>query len=118
MNIAPQKKSLSGVPVEDAHGGSGQRQLIFSRSEQYVSPQLEALTKGFLPEHAAYEWHKHDGIDEFFFVVDGTGYIEYEDGTKFTYSKDDFFYNPAGLKHRIENTGHGVSIFYFTRVNA
>ena len=116
MNRAPEKKSLSSIPLEDAHGGSGQRQLIFSKSEPYVSRQFEAMTKGFLPATAAYDWHHHDGVDEFFFVVFGTGIVEYADGTRFDYAADDFFYNPSGLEHRIENTGSETSIFYFIRI--
>jgi mannose-6-phosphate isomerase-like protein (cupin superfamily) len=112
------KKPLSTVPLEDAHGGSGRRQLIFSKTEPFVSTKLEAMTKGFLPSGAAYDWHEHDKVDEFFFIVAGTGFIEYADGTKFDYAEDDFFYNPCNLKHRIVNTGTGDSIFYFIRVAA
>ncbi|HEY1097212.1 MAG TPA: cupin domain-containing protein [Alphaproteobacteria bacterium] len=111
----PIKKSLSSIQKEEAHGGSGSRQVIFSPADQ-LSSQFEAWTKGYLPAGASYDWHQHDAVDEFFIVLEGTGYIEYKDGTKFDYKKDDTFCNPAGLAHKIENTGTIESIFYFFRL--
>jgi len=83
-----------------------------------VSPQFEAMTKGFLPPGASYDWHQHDGVDELFLVVDGTGSIEYADGSKFDYRSGDIFYSPAGLSHKLVNTGQADNIFYFIRLNA
>ena len=113
----PIKKSLSDITIEQAHGGSGSRQVLFSKSDM-VSAQFEAWTKGFLPAGAAYDWHHHDGVDEFFIVLSGTGIIDYKDGTTHQYKEGDTFYNPAGLAHRIENTGSAESVFYFFRLNA
>jgi len=112
----PIKKSLSDVPLEHAHGGSGSRQVIFSKMDA-VSSQFEAWTKGFLPVGSAYDWHHHDAVDEFFIILNGKGFIEYKDGTKFNYDTGDVFYNPAGLPHRIENTDDKENIFFFIRVN-
>lgn len=112
----PIKKSLSEIPLEEAHGGSGSRQLIFSKNDK-VSSQFEAWTKGYLPVGACYDWHHHDKVDEFFIVLKGIGTIEYKDGTKFDYKAGDVMYNPAGLAHKIENTDSVENEFYFIRLN-
>lgn len=111
----PIKKSLSDIKIEEAHGGSGSRQMIFSPADN-VSGPFEAWTKGFLPAGKAYDWHHHDGVDEFFIVLDGTGIITYEGGEPISYKEDDVFYNPENLPHRIENTGNVDSVFYFIRM--
>ena len=116
MNRTPTKRSLGSIPMEDAHGGAGSRQLIFSKADQFVSSQFEAMTKGFLPSKASYDWHKHDGVDELFWVVSGSGSIEYEDGKKFPYQAGDTFYSPAGIAHKIENLGDAESVFFFIRL--
>lgn len=100
--------------MEDAHGGSGSRQLILSKKDP-VSSQLDAVTKGFLPSGKAYDWHDHDKIDELWLVLQGTGIVEYKSGEKFIYKPGDFIYNPANIAHRIENTGIETSEFYFFR---
>lgn len=115
---APAKKSLSEIQVEHAHGGSGSRQLIFSKDDIFISSQLEAMTKGFLPKGGVFDWHSHDRVDEFFLVVNGVGRIDYENKVSFTYSSGDIIYNPANLAHRLENTGEDDNIFFFVRINA
>lgn len=112
----PFKKNINDVKVEDAHGGSGRRQLILSKSDK-ISSQMEAMTKGFIPPKAAYDWHQHENIDEFFLVVQGIGIIEFEDGSIIQYSKDDLVYIPSNTKHRIENTGVVENEFIFIRIN-
>lgn len=104
------------VQIEDAHGGSGRRQLLLSKSDP-ISSQLEAMTKGLIPPKGAYDWHTHENIDEFFLVTQGTGVIEFEDGTKIEYSKDDLIYIPSNTKHRIENTSEVENEFIFIRIN-
>jgi mannose-6-phosphate isomerase-like protein (cupin superfamily) len=114
----PTIKHLSKIQVEHAHGGSGSRQLIFSQEDECSSPQLEAVTKGFLPKGGVFDWHHHEGVDEFFWVVSGVGRIEYKNDIQFDYSAGDFIYNPADLSHRIINTGEDDNVFFFVRVNA
>lgn len=116
MKQIPIKKSLSEIKTEHAHGGSGSRQVLFSKQDN-VSSQFEAWTKGYLPIGSSYDWHNHENVDEFFIVLKGTGFIEYEDGTKFIYKEGDIIYNPSGLKHRIENTDIIENEFYFIRLN-
>ena len=112
----PFKKNVSKVQTEEAHGGSGRRQLLLSKNDP-ISSQMEAMTKGFIPIKGAYDWHIHTDIDEFFLVIQGTGIIEFEDGTKIEYSKDDLIYIPSNTKHRIENTGDIENEFIFVRIN-
>lgn len=111
----PFMKNLADIPVEEAHGGGGSRQVIFSKNDA-VSSQLEAVTKGFMPVGKAYEWHVHNNVDEFWLVIKGTGIIEYETGEKFNYKPGDFIYNTANIPHRIENTGNETSEFFFFRL--
>ena len=111
----PFKKSLSSIPVEHAHGGSGNRQLILSTTDA-VSRQFEAMTKGFLQPCAVFDWHHHEGVDEFFVVLAGEGVIKYADGTTFGYAEGDIIYNPSGLSHRIKNTGTEENQFFFVRI--
>lgn len=112
----PIKKSLSTVEREGAHGGSGGRQLLFSNKED-ITKNLEAWTKGFLPVGAIFDWHGHINVDEFFIILKGEGYIEYENGVKFNYKEGDIMYNPAGLNHKIVNTDRIENEFFFIRVN-
>jgi quercetin dioxygenase-like cupin family protein len=113
----PFKKSLSDIEKEEAHVGSGARQLILSKLDP-VSSQLEAMTKGFLAAGAQFDWHSHNSIDEFFLVLRGTGAISFRDGTEMQYKPDDLIYIPANQEHRIENTGDEENHFYFVRLNA
>lgn len=112
------KLSSKEIPIEQAHGGSGSRQLIFSRKDEFVSNHLEAVTRGFLPPKATFDWHHHDGIDELFFVNKGEGQIEFEDGECHDFMAGDFFYTPANIAHKITNTGNEDIDFYFIRIDA
>ncbi len=112
----PFKKVLSEIPIEHAHGGSGSRQLILSPQDM-ISKNIEAMTKGYLKPGSFFDWHQHEGIDEFFIVLNGTGVIKYTDGTEFTYAPGEIIYNPANISHKIENTGSSDNEFFFIRVN-
>jgi mannose-6-phosphate isomerase-like protein (cupin superfamily) len=112
----PFKKQLDSINIEAAHGGSGRRQLMLSKNDP-ISSQMEAMTKGYIPPKGMYDWHNHIDIDEFFLVTQGTGVIEFEDGTKMEYSKNDLIYIPSNIKHRIENTGDIENEFFFIRLN-
>jgi mannose-6-phosphate isomerase-like protein (cupin superfamily) len=117
MNMRkPIQKSISEIEKEPAHDGSGARQLLLSK-EDAVSSQFEAATKGFLNPGNEFDWHGHEGVDELWIVLQGEGFIEYRDGTKFNYKTDDVIYNPSGLEHRIVAEGEEQSIYYFFRFN-
>lgn len=112
----PFKKTLNSIELESAHDGSGSRQLIYSEKDP-ISTQLKAMTKGFLSPGKMFDWHNHEGIDEFFLVTKGIGTITFEDGTEYSYKKDDLIYIPANIKHKIENTGEVENEFFFIRLN-
>lgn len=112
----PFKKKINDIKIEEAHGGSGSRQLILSKNDS-ISSQMEAMTKGFIPPKGQYDWHQHENIDEFFLVIQGIGFIEFEDGSIIEFSKDDLVYIPSNTKHRIENTGDVQNEFIFIRIN-
>ncbi len=113
----PFTKNISNIPLEEAHGGSGSRQMLLSK-EDAVSKHFQAMTKGFLGPKGVFDWHDHDGVDEFFIVIDGEGTIEFRDGSSSGLKKDELVYIPANTEHRIENTGEGVLSFYFVRLDA
>ncbi len=112
----PFKKSLNQIPLEEAHEGSGKRQLILSKNDE-VSEQFQAMTKGYLKAGAIFDWHSHEDIDEFFLVLKGKGFIEFKDGEKFEYSPDDLIYIPDGIENKIEATGNEENEFFFIRIN-
>ncbi|HAS80550.1 MAG: hypothetical protein UR25_C0001G0157 [Candidatus Nomurabacteria bacterium GW2011_GWE1_32_28] len=112
----PFKKNISEIPIEQAHQGSGSRQLILS-STDIISKNIEAMTKGYLEPGGVFDWHQHDNIDEFFIVLNGAGIVKYADGTELTYVANEVIYNPANLSHRIENTDSKVNEFFFIRVS-
>lgn len=64
----PFKKSLHLIPLEEAHGGSGSRQVLLSKADP-VSQYFEAMTKGYLKADTQFDWHSHEDIDEFFLVI-------------------------------------------------
>jgi mannose-6-phosphate isomerase-like protein (cupin superfamily) len=112
----PFKKNLKTIPIEEAHGGSGKRQLILSKNDA-VSEQFQAMTKGYLKAGSIFDWHSHEGIDEFFLVLKGRGFIEFKGGEKIEYSSDDLIYIPDGIEHKIEATGNEENEFLFVRIN-
>ena len=104
------------MPLKALMGGSGKRQVILSK-EDPVSKQLHTMTRGVLPPGAVFDWHIHENIDEFFYVLNGMGKISYEDKTEFGFKKGDLIYSPSNLSHRIENTGTEDNEFFFIRLN-
>ncbi|MEI6729284.1 MAG: cupin domain-containing protein [bacterium] len=115
------KKSLANIPLEEAHGGSGLRQVVFLKEE--VGPSnFEAVTKGFLNQGKKYEIHKHEQVDEIFVVLKGSGKVRYfysdNKVEEFEYKEGDFFYNVADVEHEIESLSEATSEFYFIRFKA
>ena len=47
-----------------------------------------------------YHWHKHDDLDEFFYVVDGTFLIDLEGGLTVELSPRQGYVVPRGVVHR------------------
>lgn len=117
----PNKKSLGEIPLEEAHGGSGNRQVILSKEDD-VSEHFHAMTKGFLNPGSSFEWHHHDNIDEFFVVLKGVGKVLYKDENGetqlYSYKSGDVFYMPAGIPHEIRCSGSETSEYFFVRLDA
>ena len=107
--------NIDEVAIERAHGGSGSRQVLVSKDDD-VSPYMEAMTKGFLPAGAVWDWQTHSGIDEFFLALRGQGTIEFRGAPQIDFVADDLVYIPAEVEHRILNTGAEVAEFYFVRL--
>ncbi len=117
MRRHPFKKKIEDIPTEQAHAGSGSRKLIVSNQDD-ISSNIEAVTKGYLEPGGFFHWHQHVGIDEFWIVIKGSGFIEYKNSDRFEYKAGDFIYTPANLEHRIEASGETQSEFYFVRVRS
>ncbi|WKZ23782.1 MAG: cupin domain-containing protein [Candidatus Dojkabacteria bacterium] len=111
----PFKKSLRNIKKEDAHGGSGSRQVLLSSGDS-ISRNLEAMTKGFIPAGGRYDWHVHEDVDEFFLVVKGSGVIEFAESESIEYLEGDLVYIPAGKQHRILASKQSDNEFYFVRI--
>jgi quercetin dioxygenase-like cupin family protein len=110
-------KSLSEIPVEQAHGGAGSRQLLLSINDP-ISKNLEAMTKGFLKAGGSFDWHTHKDIDEFFLVIKGSGLVVFKDGNELKYKPGDLVYIPSGIEHKIEAAGKEDNEFYFVRLKS
>jgi mannose-6-phosphate isomerase-like protein (cupin superfamily) len=111
----PFKKSLNQIPLEQAHEGSGSRQLIFSKDDA-VSKYFEAMTKGYLKSGNKFDWHSHQNIDEFFLVTKGNGVIEFKDSDSLEYKEGDLIYIPANIEHRIIASEKVDNEFFFIRL--
>ncbi len=114
--MKPFIKNIQDIQIEWAHDGSGSRQVLLNH-EDSISSQLEAVTKWFLSPGFEFDWHKHAGVDEFWIVIQWSWVVEYKDGTKFEYKKDDIIYNPSDLGHRIIAQWKEESVYYFCRLN-
>ncbi len=110
------KLKINDIPIEDAHGGSGARQVLV-KPEHVASPYLEAVTKGFLKTGSIFDWHFHQDTDEIFIVLKGEGKYYCENEIT-DYQEGDVMITPANLKHKIEAKGKETSEFYFIRVKA
>ncbi|HUI10862.1 MAG TPA: cupin domain-containing protein [Bacteroidota bacterium] len=56
-----------------------------------------------------YHWHKHDNDEEFFFVLDGTLYVDLEDRT-FELKAGQGVTMPKGVRHRTRAPGRTVML--------
>ena len=108
------KLKLRDVPVEEAHGGSGARQMLV-KPESVSSKHWDAVTKGFLKSGSCFDWHSHQDIDEVFIVLQGKGLYHCE-GETVTYEEGDVFITHGNVEHKIEAQGPEESQFYFIRV--
>lgn len=106
------KTNLKDIPLEDAHGGSGSRQVLV-KPEQLSGKYFEAMTKGYLNPGFSYEWHSHENIDEIYLVIKGQGKF-YWDKEIVDYQEGDIFTIPTGSKHKI--SAKTKSEFYFVRI--
>lgn len=109
-------KNLNDIPREDAHGGSGQRQVLITPAEM-SSPYFEMMTKGYLNPGFSYDWHEHADIDELFIVLKGEGKFMWLEETS-EYKEGDIFTIPANTQHKITAEGEIPSEFYFVRLKA
>ncbi|HSD98080.1 MAG TPA: cupin domain-containing protein [Patescibacteria group bacterium] len=108
------KKNLSEIPLEEAHAGSGSRQMLFTPGSA-KSTKWEAVTKGFLPARSQFDWHDHKDTDEMFIVLRGTGKFYCED-TEVDYKAGDVILVRANTKHKILNDGKETTEGFFIRI--
>ncbi len=108
------KRKANDIPKEDAHGGSGSRK-VYADPSYTVGNNLEALTHGYLPAKATFDWHTHDSIDEVMVVVKGDGIVNDRDG-EYGYAAGDVFVFPANIEHKIHNPTDDEHEMIFLRV--
>lgn len=109
---------LSEIPLEEAHGGTGARQMLI-KPEYLTTPYLEAVTKGFLNVGKMFDWHNHLDTDEIFIVTQGEGEYHYKlngEEKLFTYKPDDIVIAPANLFHKIVASGDEQTQGFFFRI--
>ncbi len=113
----PFKKSLNQIPLEEAHGGTGNRQLLLSKADP-VSKYFEMMTKGYLKAGSKFDWHSHNKIDEFFLATKGSGFVEFKNDESFEYTEGDLIYIPSNLEHRIIASNKADNEFFFIRLQS
>lgn len=108
----PQHIRILTLPLEEAHGGAGARRLVLQKGEK-VSPNLEAMTNGFLPAGGRFDWHKHEEVDEIMICLAGNGKIEFETGEVYFFGERDLVYIPKGNAHAISSPDVATEFFFF-----
>ena len=108
------KQNINNVPIEQAHGGSGSRQLLVTQ-DKLTSPYFEAFTKGFLEAGKTFDWHQHTDIDEIYIVLKGNGKF-YCENEIVDYNVGDIITVPANTQHKIEALGNETNEYYFFRI--
>ena len=108
------KTNLKDIPLEDAHGGAGKRQMLVA-PEHVTTKHLEAITKGYLQPGEGYPLHVHEDMDEICIVLRGQGKFACED-EEFDYQEGDVFSVHAGAEHTYKAEGDSPTEFYFVRV--
>jgi mannose-6-phosphate isomerase-like protein (cupin superfamily) len=110
-----QRKSQD-IPKEEAHGGSGARK-VYASSEFTKGQNLEAVTHGYLPAGATFEWHDHKDTEEVMVVLKGSGTVADDDG-EYDYAQGDVYIFPPNIKHQIHNPSGEEHEMLFVRVKA
>lgn len=114
------KLSIQAIPVEEAHGGSGARQMLV-KPEHVATQFLEAVTKGYLKSGGMFDWHNHPDTDEIFIVTQGEGEYHYRQDDvdeKYEYKAGDVIIAPADQFHKIVARGKEETQGFFIRVKA
>lgn len=110
---------LSEIPIEEAHGGTGARQMLI-KPEYLTTPFLNAITKGYLNVGKMFDWHNHTDIDEIFIVTQGEGEYFYKnkdnEEKSFAYKAGEVIIAPANLFHKIVATGDEQTQGFFFRI--
>jgi len=106
------KRSLDNISKEEAHGGSGARQMLLDPSLD-LSKNWEAVTKGYLAANQSFDWHEHPDIDEMWIVTKGEG--------KFFCDEQELSYKAGDVITVVANTKHKITAFtdsegFFIRV--
>lgn len=108
------KQTLSEISIEEAHGGSGSRQMLLDNNV-VASQKWEAVTKGFLLAGKIFDWHKHEDSDEMFIVTKGIGKF-FCDEQQIDYQAGDIITVRVNVLHKIENTGADTTEGFFIRI--
>jgi len=106
-------RHANDIKTELAHGGAGQRQLIFSNPD-IPNSKLEAVTIGKLPAKGVFEPHSHENVDELMVVVSGHAQVT-SASQKINVLPGHFVLFPAGIKHKIANTEKTPFVAQFVR---
>ncbi len=79
------------------------KKLLTATKEPWVSIIVGSINQNTIHIRAmsntVAQWHTHDNSDEFFMVLEGSVFIDTEQGVNVLQEKE-FFIVPAGIKHR------------------
>ena len=109
-----QIKHISEIPLEGTHDLPDSRQTL-ATSDDLVTDNIDAFTKGILKPGQYWDWHSHNDYDELGIVLQGSGAFYWEE-EKTNYKSGDVIIIPAASKHKFEALGDVVNEFYFVRI--
>ena len=95
--------NISQVSFEEIHNTPGSRQTL-ATSDDIISNNIDALTKGTLQPGQIWDWHKHELYDELGIVLKGQGTFYWEDEAV-SYKQEDVIIIPANSIHKFVAEG-------------
>ena len=108
------KRTDKDMPLEDAHGGTGQRK-VYAGPQHVKAEHFEMMTRGYLPGGQTFDWHNHKATEEIMVVVTGNGEVHDEDGV-YEYGPGDVFVFPSDIQHKIHNPTDYQHEMIFVRI--
>lgn len=103
MNISRSTKANREIQ-EKCHGGSGS--IVFREifANKDFKSQLEFLHETYIKPRSTIGYHKHEGNEEIYYIVDGEGLMVVDDEEKIV-GPGDAVITQSGSSHSLKNMG-------------